>query len=304
MIRILGVELRRFAWRRSFRFFGLLAVAGIALAATIVFFTSNTSAEAVGVTDPSVDQIFADCVRSMEGGELPPGYSTVEEFCGEMSAATVESLDPRFRLTSLTDIFGGTSIPLIILGLAFGASFIGAEWHEGTVTPLLTWAPQRAQVLLGKVAAALVGVVLFALAMQAILGLLLWLVAALRGTTEGADLAWLGDTAAVAARGAIIAGLASVLGFAIASVARNTTVALIIGFVYFAVGEALIRGLKPGWQPWLVGDNAAAFVVGNPAEIFMAGGARSTLGALLVVVGYAAAAAAGATAWFQSRDVT
>jgi hypothetical protein len=54
----------------------------------------------------------------------------------------------------------------------------------------------------------------------------------------------------------------------------------------------------------LVGDNAAAFVVGNPDQIFMAGGGRSTLGALLVVVGYAAAATAGAAAWFQSRDVT
>ena len=303
MIRILAVELRRFAWRRSFRFFGLLALGGIALAATIVFFTADQNAEGAGIAAQARQESVDDCVRFMPEDQLPPEYETTEEFCADM-APPIEALDPRFRLTSLTDIFGGTSIPLIILGLAFGASFIGAEWHAGTITPLLTWAPRRVPVLVGKVVAAMIGVFLSAIALQTILGLALCFVAAVRGTTDGADLAWLGDTAAVAARGAIIASLMATLGFAIASVARNTTIALIIGFVYFAVGEALIRGLKPGWQPWLIGDNAATFLIANPDEIFIAGGARSTLTALLVVVGYALAATAGATAWFQARDVT
>ena len=304
MIRILVVELRRFAWRRSFRFFGLLALGGIALAATIVFFTSRPTAQSAVVAGDPVQQMVDECARSMDGAAPPQGYGSVEEFCVDMAVSNTESFDPRFRLTSLTDIFGGTSVPLIILGLAFGASFIGAEWHAGTITPLLTWSPRRTPVLVGKVVAAMIGVFLSAIALQTILGLVLWFVAAVRGTTEGVDLAWLGDTAAVAARGAIIASLMATLGFAIASVARNTTIALIIGFVYFAVGEALIRGLKPGWQPWLIGDNAAAFVVADPTQIFMAGGARSTLTALLVVVGYAAAATAAAAAWFQARDVT
>jgi hypothetical protein len=303
VIRILEVELQRFAWRRSFRFFGLLALGGIALAAVIVFFNSQPGAEGAQAAAETRHQMIVDCTRFMRQEQLPRGYATVEEFCAD-TGPPVEAFDPRFHLTTLTDIFSGTSVPLIILGLAFGASFIGAEWHAGTVTPLLTWAPRRVRVFMGKVAAAMIGVVLSALAMQAILGLALWLVAALRGTTEGADLAWLGDTAAVAARGAIIAGLAAVLGFAIASVARNTTVALIIGFVYFAVAESLIRGLRPGWQPWLVGDNAAAFVIGDPADVFAGSGPDTAVGALLVVVAYAALAVAAATAWFESRDVT
>ena len=303
MMRILAVEIKRFIWRRSFRFFGLLALGGIALAATIVFFTAEQSADGAAIAAQTRQQSIDDCIRFMPDEQLPPEYETAEEFCAEM-APPIDDLDPRFRLTTLTDIFGGTSIPLIILGLAFGASFIGAEWHAGTITPLLTWAPSRVPVLVGKVVAAMIGVFVSAVALQTILGLALWFVAAVRGTTEGADLAWLGDTAAVAARGAIIASLMATLGFAIASVARNTTIALIIGFVYFAVGEALIRGLKPGWQPWLIGDNAAAFVVADPTQIFMAGGARSTLTALLVVVAYSAAATAGAAAWFRARDVT
>jgi hypothetical protein len=151
------------------------------------------------------------------------------------------------------------------------------------------------------VIAVIIGVVLSALAIQTLLGLALWFVAAVRGTTEGADGAWLLDTAAVAARGAVIAGLLAALGFAIASVARNTTVALIIGFVYFAVGESLLRGLKPGWQPWLIGDNAAVFVIGNSAEVF--GMDRSALEALVVVKLYVVIAFGLALAWFKTRDV-
>jgi hypothetical protein len=301
VITLLGVELRRFAWRRSFRLFGLIALAFIGVAVTITFFTSHRGADAVTSAERARQQMIQDCVDSFPADGVPHGYDSSEDFCADIGAPSVDELDPRFRLTTLTDIFGGTSIPLIILGLAFGASFIGAEWHHGTITPLLTWQPRRVLVMAVKVIAVSVGVVVAAMAIQAILGLALWFVAAVRGTTEGADIAWLVETAGVAARGAIIAGLIAVLGFAIGSIARNTTVALIIGFVYFAVAESVLRGLKPGWQPWLVGDNAAAFVIGDTAEMF--GLFRSPGGALLVVVGYAALALALAATWFKIRDV-
>jgi hypothetical protein len=260
MMRLLGVELRRFAWRRSFRVFGLIALVGIALSATIAFFTSHPGPTAFGFVDPG------------------------------------------FRLESLPDIFGGTSIPLIILGLAFGASFIGAEWHAGTITPLLTWQPRRVMVFVTKGIAISVAVVASAIALQTILGLALWPVSVLRGTTAGTDAAWFAETVGIVVRGAIIAGLMAVLGFAIGSIARNTTVALIIGFVYFAIGEAILRGLRPGWQPWLIGDNAAAFVIGED-EVFFIGHGHSALTSLLVVAAYAGLALTLATAWFQARDV-
>ena len=305
MNRILAVELKRFAWRRSFRFFALIAIAGILFAATMVFFNSQRGEAASQQAVVTHQGYIDDCVRSFPRREQPPeGYSSVEEFCTEVGAPPLESLDPSFRITSLTDIFEGTSVPLIILGLAFGASFIGAEWHHGTITPQLTWDPRRVMVFVGKALAAMIAVILAALALQAILGVALWFVAATRGSTEGADLGWFKETLGSASRGALIAGLAAMLGFAIASVARNTATALVVGFVYFAVAEALIRSLRPGWQQWLVGDNAAAFVIGDPAAVYMAGGTRSTMSSLLVVVVYAAAAVALGAAWFRSRDVT
>lgn len=303
MMRILAVELKRFAWRRSFRLFGLLALAGIALAAVIVFVQSEPAFR--GPEEVAYRSAVRDCIRSFEGGgpeQVPPGYRDAEDFCAE--AVPLEAFDRTFRLTSLEDVFGGTSIPLIILGLALGASFIGAEWHVGTVTTLLTWEPRRTRVMVGKAVAAVSGVFLSAVTLQAILGLALWPVAALSGTTAGVDAAWFADTVAVVARGALIAGLAAAIGFAVASVARNTTTALIIGFVYFAVVEGLLRGFRPNWQPWLIGDNAAAFVTADPASVFSFGQGHSVPASLLVVAAYAAGLTAIATAIFRARDVT
>jgi len=303
MTKIFTVELKRFLWRRSFRLFGALALAGIALAAVIVFFWSDPISR--GSEEPAYRAALEGCIddHGTEGAaQLPPGYESGEEFCSD--TIPVEAFDHTFHLTTLEEIFGGTSVPLIILGLAIGASFIGAEWHAGTVTTFLTWEPRRVRLMLGKVAAAMVGVVLFAAAIQSILGLVLWLVAALRGSTAGADAAWFADTVAVLARGVVIAGLAAAIGFALASAARNTTTALIIGFVYFAVAEAILRGLRPNWQPWLIGDNAAAFVSADPASIFSPGNSHGVLTSLLVVVGYAFVLVALATATFRARDVT
>lgn len=304
MTRILGVELRRFAWRRSFRFFGLVAVAGSLFAATLVFFNSRSAEEGQRAAIAQREQIVQDCIGFTPDEAVPRQFGSVEEYCESIGSPPASVLNPTFRLTTLGEIYEGMSIPLIILGLAFGASFIGAEWHHGTITATLTWDPRRVMVFVGKALAAMVAVILAALAIQAILGVMLWVVAVVRGSTEGAGLAWFWETLGSASRGALIAGLAAMLGFAIASGARNTTTALIIGLVYFAVAESLIRGLRPAWQPWLVGDNAAAFVTGDPAQVFMTGGARSTVTSLLVVVAYAAVAVGLGAAWFRSRDVT
>ena len=306
MTNIIAVELKRFAWRRSFRAFGILALCGIAVAAVIVFIRSDRSSSGVAIVQTPRRILVQDCVRSFEeaGPEtVPPGFRSVREFCRAQAVPLGVEEDRRFRFTSMEDVYKGTSIPLIILGLALGASFIGAEWHVGTITTLLTWEPRRVRVMGGKVLALALAVFTSAVVLQAILGLALWPAAVLRGTTQGADAAWLADTAGVVARGALIAALAAALGFAIASVARNTTTALIIGFAYFAVVEGLLRGFRPNWQQWLIGDNAAAFVTADPESIFMSGG-RGTLASLLVVAGYAVGLAALATAWFRARDVT
>jgi ABC-2 type transport system permease protein len=182
MTRIVAVELRRFVWRRSFRLFGAIAFAGIAVAAVIVFLQSYPNSR--GADEPAYRAALQECISFHEGEGaqfIPQEYESAEEFCS--AQVPLREFDRTFRLTSLEDIFKGTSVPLIILGLALGASFIGAEWHSGTITTLLTWEPRRIRVMGGKVIAAVTAVFLSAVTLQSILGLALWPVAAMQGST-------------------------------------------------------------------------------------------------------------------------
>ncbi|MBI2238397.1 MAG: hypothetical protein HYU54_07735 [Actinobacteria bacterium] len=207
--------------------------------------------------------------------------------------------DPRFPLILLPDILKGTSIPLIIASWLLGASFIGADWHAGTVATLLTWEPRRVRVIVTKAVACVAVVLAVAVALQALLSVVLAVVAAARGTTEGVDGAWLRETVGVGLRTAAMSSIAAVMGFAVASIGRNTAAALGAGFAYLAVIENLVRGLRPRWQPWLMSDNAAVFVTGGGGFSFdrtavQAGALLAMYAAALLIVGVVA---------FRARDV-
>ncbi|MGE5460443.1 MAG: hypothetical protein ACM3WR_07440 [Solirubrobacterales bacterium] len=208
----------------------------------------------------------------------------------------------RFDLTGLTDVFLGTSLILTLVGWTLGASSIGAEWHAGTVPTLLTWEPRRARVLGIKAAAALASVFLLSLAMQAVLGGALALVAATRGSTGGADGAWLVEIVGVTLRSAALATFGASVGFAFASVGRNTAGALGVAFGYFVVLERLVRGIWPEWSEWLIGENASRFILARGSDLPYL--ARSTSGAGLYLLSVAALLLLAAGVIFRTHDVT
>jgi len=208
--------------------------------------------------------------------------------------------DPRFPLTMLPDILRGTSIPLILAGWLLGASFIGADWRAGTITTLLTWEPRRTRVIVAKLLACAASVFVLAIGLQVVLGGVLALDAAFRGTTEGVGAPWWRESSGVAARAATLASVASVIGFAVASIGRNTAAALGAGFAYLAVIENLVRGLRPAWQRWLFTDNAAVFISGGNVGFSFQ---RTMLQALVLLAAYAAALFTVSAMMFRSRDV-
>jgi len=122
------------------------------------------------------------------------------------------------------------------------------------------------------------------------------------GSTAGVDGAWARETAGLSVRIAAVGSLTAVMGCAIATVGRNTTAALAAAFVYFAVVEGLIRGFRPKWQPWLLGDNAGQFISGQPVGGAMAD--KSTFDVALALLLYAAVFVVVATGFFKTRDVT
>ena len=47
----------------------------------------------------------------------------------------------RSTLVGLPDVLMGTSLVLVSVGWLLGASAIGADWHAGHVTTILSWEP-------------------------------------------------------------------------------------------------------------------------------------------------------------------
>jgi ABC-type transport system involved in multi-copper enzyme maturation permease subunit len=263
MIALLGTELRKCWSRRAVHLFGLLALAGIALAGVLVFINS-----------------------------AKPGN--------------------RFDVVDINNVFQGVSAPLTILGIALAASFTGAEWSAGTMTTLLTWEPRRGRVYVAKFVAAAIFTFVSAIALQAVLGLALLPSGLLHhnllahGSTAGLNAHWFGTVAASASRGAIVAVLGAGIGLAIASLARNTTAAVIVALFYLFILENLVEGLKPKWSGWLFSQNAGIFIVGPKANDAGNGVivGHSSLQALLVLCAYAGVVSIVATGLFLRRDVT
>lgn len=215
-------------------------------------------------------------------------------------ATVIVLLRAEFRLRTIPDVLMGTSFVLVVVGWLFGGSFVGAEWHAGTMTTLLTWEPRRVRVMAAKALAALVSVFAITVTTQALLAAGLAIDAVAAGSTAGADAGTFATTAGVALRVALLSTIFAGVGFGIASIGRNTAAALGVGFGYLVIVENLVRGLRPGWAPWLLTDNAGLFVIGDPSGFAIG---RSTLGAGVYLATVALLVVLVAAAAFRTRDV-
>lgn len=301
MTNLIRVEMRRLLARRLVRVVVLLALLGIVISGTVVFFKSHRDATLPVVHAEVVHRGGQDLVRCADGefgglmGKPPEGVGP-EEFCRDFAGFR----DPRFNLTDLRDAWLGVGTQLLIVAWLVGASFIGAEWHSGTITTMLTWEPRRTRVFLGKLFACLLVVFLATIVLELLLGAALYPAAALRGTTTGADGAWAAESARLILRVGAVCSLTAGLGYGLASIGRNTAASLGGGFVYLAVIESLVRGFKPQWQDWLLGDNIANFLGGARDSVLQ----RSPAGSAVVVAIYCGAAVIAGLALFNRRDVT
>ncbi len=300
MKRLFGVEVARFLSRRSVRVFGAFLLLIVMAAGVLTFVFSNRDfAAATARERAAVTRDYQACLRgefAPPPEERPAGFDPAKD-C-EPPDLTQVTADPRFHLTALRGVFAGASIAMVMLGLGLGASFIGGEWHHRTMTTLLTWESRRIRVIAVKLAAAAAAVFVGVIAFEVLLGASLLPAAAFRGTTEGATASWLGSVIGVGLRGATLAAMGAVLGGAIATVARNSALALGISFAWLAVVENMIRGLRPTWEPWLIGNIAASFI--DPGGD---GAVRTMLGGGVVLGIYVILIAALASQIFKRRDV-
>ncbi|MDP9067364.1 MAG: ABC transporter permease subunit [Actinomycetota bacterium] len=299
MMRSIEVELRRLLARRLFRVVTLLVVIGFTIAGVLTFVNSSNDPALVAAAEAERQAQVEQCVTGFErghGGPGKPAPGDARSFCEE----NVWVEKPGFTYTEVNWILMTMGIPMIMLAWLVGASFMGAEWSNRTITSLLTWEPRRLRVLGAKIIALALVAFLWIVALQGYLAAVLYPSGHFRGSTAGMDAAFWSDLAGVTLRVGIVAVVAALMGFSLATAGRNTAAALGVGFAHLAIVEGLIRAFRPSWMDWLIGDNLGLFLVGAE-DVNHLGHSQTAAGALLVAYGLVLVVAAAAI--FRRREV-
>ncbi|HEU4840151.1 MAG TPA: hypothetical protein VFT09_01885, partial [Ilumatobacteraceae bacterium] len=210
--------------------------------------------------------------------------------------------DPRFHRTRLEGVLHGVSGTLAIIGWALGASLVGAEFASRSMTTLLTWETRRGRVFLAKSVAAVATTSLFSLAVLVLVALSMWPALALHGAPLQPDDPTVTSLAGDIARGVALTALASGIGFAIATIGRNTAIALGVGFGYIVILENILGSSLERWRQWLVLGNVIVLVSGNDEG----GGdipGRTVVEAAVFLTVVAVAMLAVAAGTFRARDL-
>jgi hypothetical protein len=220
-----------------------------------------------------------------------------------LSADDLEPLTSDFVEEAGLGFGGGFAVVAFITGATAG----GAEWAARTVEAVLVWEPRRVRLMLAKAGVLAAVVVVAGIVVQLLAAGLARLAVAGEGTMAGAADDFWSDYVGNAATVVALAVLAAVLGFAVASLTRNTGFALGAAFVYLGILDHVLS-LLPDWiEPFTVTNNVAAFV-GHGLELTThPDGTVTTLStgrAAVTLVLYVGILFGTATALFRGRDVT
>jgi ABC-type transport system involved in multi-copper enzyme maturation permease subunit len=197
----------------------------------------------------------------------------------------VNDQEGTFTRADMSDGLMGLSFPLLTFGWLVGASSIGAEWGNRTVSALLTWEPRRTRVLLAKAAAASVSTGLWVVALEVV-----WTAVMLPVASGGDDVRFGGpfswsEHVGVGARILLVSMFASILGFALATIGKNTGAALGGGMAYLLIVESLVRTYKSDWSDWLLSTNIVRVIEGTAEQVGLDG--QSTAEAAGLLAAYA-----------------
>ena len=308
MTRLLAAELRRIAARRLVRLTVVLALVGIAAGGIAAFVWTGSLSEAtyqqrIAVAQERVQAQDAQIEACLDASGVHRGDDIPDEVASrcfpEESVGNVD--DPRFHRSRLNGILQGVAGALAVVGWALGASLVGAEFASRGMTTMLTWESRRGRVFVAKSLAVLVAMAVLALAVLVLTALAMWPALAAHGAPVQPDDPTLWSLAGTIGRGVALTTIAAGIGFAIATIGRNTAVALGAGFAYIIVFENILGSAVERWRRWLVLGNVIVLVSGSEDGGDVTG--RTVIGAavFLALVGVVLLAVAAGT--FQRRDL-
>ena len=198
------------------------------------------------------------------------------------------------------------------MGFVIGASFIGADLKAGMVEHLLTWEPRRLRLIASRLVAGAVTLFVLTVLLCIFLIVMLYLLCAISGTTDGITGDLWGDIAAAVFRAGLSGAIFFMMGIGV-TILVNNSLGSIVGFViyWFIIEGFLLEAFLPAVVKWLPVKNASAFADGvrvQTAEGFFSGEPsfnehHNYLIAGLILLAWGLGATVIGTLVFQRRDV-
>jgi hypothetical protein len=190
------------------------------------------------------------CAQMFDANQVRP-----EDFMPRVFSFTDETPD-------MLEAFGGV---LTLFAFAVGASFIGAEWSAGGVMNQMLWLPRRLRLLSGKLITLLLAITTTTVVLMGIWIGALWGLATLRGRIGDLTSGVIQSMALTGARALALVLAAGAIGFAVASLGRNTATAmgLAVGYVIvLEIGTRIVLEIAEVVRPekWFLSSYAVAWL--------------------------------------------
>jgi ABC-2 type transport system permease protein len=311
VIALMRAEVRRVLARRLVRVTVVLAFVAITIGGVIAFVNTEHISQATVEQRAAVAQAkrraaeeqAQACVKA-QGFDVNSSATRDEiprRVLEKCAPDFISARDHRFHRTRMKGVLQGVTGVLVIVAWALGASLIGAEFASRGITTQLTWETRRTRVFVAKAlvavaASAVLAVLVLGFTTIAMLPSLIWHGAPAAGEPAVRTLL------ATAARGTALAAIGGGIGFAIATVGRNTAAALGAGFGYIIILENILGNSIANWRRWLLLGNFLVFLSGqNGGGVDVPGRTVTQAGLFLTAV--AVALLVGAAATFRTRDV-
>lgn len=265
-MRLLLVELRRFASRRAVAVVLLLAAGLVALMAVSTLYGSRpptdteraAAQEALASEEQAYARDLADCRRDPERRY---GAGATVADC-DQAVPRVEWYYEREPLDlgqELTDTGTVMLVLLGVVGVVLGSTFVGGAWSSGSIGQQLMFQPRRSRLWTAKALAVTLGTTLGAAAVAAGFWASLGITAQLRDLTPSPD-TWV-QVAQWSGRGMALVAAAALGGYALTMVLRHTGATLGLLFGYAVVGEGLAATLPfARMSQWSLAHNVLAWI--------------------------------------------
>lgn len=262
---LLRAELLRLRSRRMLRVLLALVLLGWLAGSVISLFSfAKTTPEELDLARQQIAQIVADnnsyradCLTDPPDGDL--AACGPETSASDFSPAQFVSEKPFELGQAGRDGATVVAVGVAVVGVVAAATWIGGEWSSRSMVGLLFWEPRRWRVHLVKAAVITIAAVVVAILVEALWTASAYALAHLRGDGAAPD-GFVGQLLGIEARGVALVACATLIGYAVAGLIRNTGATLGIAFVYFAVVETAVRAISESAQAGLITVNAIALV--------------------------------------------